>query len=352
LKSLNEMTKPDVVLESIEKIVNSLSIPKVPEVKENLNKDKLLIMGFSPTTVQDGIEFLKKYPGCECWCMNMFYVSRDFPISLTTRWFEMHEADCNPSVMRDTPEGREHRQNLRGIPIPIYVQNKDKYWDDFGDRVIEFPAKEIVEAFPRAYFSSTPSWIMAFAFLEGIKELKKTGKFRWSKICIAGVDMMSGWNRKYVVQPDGTQKIVDVIASEYASQRPSCEWLIGFFDSLKMMGIDCEFIVPTGSTLMKYNRLYGFENYFNQGITLEIKKRMEIRMKYMDDGINNLRNNMNQIQQKAQQEIMEIQRSLDARTGARQEIELLYSEYCDPSVYLFKEQYDKEVARNEGKSSI
>lgn len=319
-----------------------LIIPKVPE-SVNPNKDKLLIMGFSPTTVKDGLDFIKKYPGCEVWCMNMFYVADNFPLQLATRWFEIHEVPENASVSYDSDEGRIHRQNLKGIPIPIYVQDKEKYWTDFPqDKLIEFPAKEIVDYFPRAYFSSTPSWILAFAMIEGIKEYEKNGKFRWSNICMAGVDMMAGWNRKYVVQSDGSQKVEDVVSSEYAMQRPSVEWLVGMFDVLKLLKIDCDFYIPRGSTLMKYNRLYGYENYFNQGITLEIKKRLEMRLAFLQQHLNNLKNNFSAVQQKMNNELIAIQRQMDAGVGGIQEAELLYSEFAEPSTYFYKE---KEVKK-------
>lgn len=307
--------------------VKQLQVPKV-ETPESENKDKLLIMGFSPTSFDDGIAFIKKYPGCEVWCMNMFYVQSSFPFNMATRWFELHHVPTNSSVNPAFPDGANHRQNLRGIPIPIYVQNKEQDWKDFPqERLIEFPAKEIVEKFPRKYFSSTPSWILAYAFLEGLKTLKENGKFRWSKIMMAGVDMMSGWNKKLETQADGTQKMVDVIASEYAMQRPSVEWLCGYFDSLKMLDIDCELQIPIASTLFKNNNLYGFEEYFLQQDVIERKKRIEIRYKWINERLNNLQNNMAQITQRANQEVAQLQRQIDATIGSKQEIELEISEF-------------------------
>jgi len=308
-------------------VVEELQVPKVEEVP-NPNKDKLLIMGFSPTSQQDGIDFINKYPGCEVWCMNMFYIQPGFPFAKSTRWFEVHHVPTNPSVNPSSPEGIQHRQNLAGIPIPIYVQGKETDWKDFPqEKLIEFPAKEIIDTFPRKYFSSTPSWILAFAFLEGLKTLKENGKFRWSTVMMAGVDMMSGWNSRAVAQPDGSVKQQDVISNEYAMQRPSVEWLCGMFDNLKMLGIDCELIIPIQSTLMKHNNLYGFEEYFLQKKDLEQKQRAEGRLKWLNERLTNLNNNQTQISQRASQESLQIQRQADATMGSIQECQLILSEY-------------------------
>lgn len=311
--------------EDVAKIVEKK--PELPDynvTRTNENADKLIILGFSPTSQQAAFEFEKKYPGCEIWCMNMFYVGGAgmFPFNHATRWFEFHHVPTNTSVNPNSPDGINHRQNLRGIPVPLYVQDKELYWKDFPNAV-EFPADEIVKYFPRKYFSSTPSWLLAFAYLEGMKWKKETGKFKWSKVLMAGVDMMSGWNKKVMTDPvTGQQKVQDVIASEYAMQRPSVEWLCGFWDALKSQGTDCELIIPHESTILKLNGLYGFEEHFQEQAVINMKRDLETRNGWINERINNLQSNLNQLQQRYQQEAEAIQRQLATNIGAKQECEL------------------------------
>ena len=299
------------------------------KVKKNPNDDKLVIMGFSPTSQHHAIKFLNDYPGCEMWCMNEFYVFAQggFPIDKASRWFDIHNCRDNPNVMPDHPQGKQHRETLKKFPGKLYVQNKAKWWNDF-DNAIEFPAKEIIEFFPRKYFSSTPSWHFALAIMEGIQEYKKTGKFKWSKILVSGVDMQSGWVRKTDTDPiTGKLETKDVVSNEYAMQRPSCEWLIGMIDMLKMLDIDCEIIIPEESTLLKYNRIYGFEEYFEQEDVMKMKKELETQLGFYNQSIDSINNQFKNIQYQLNTQIKELEMKLATMTGAKQAIELRLSTF-------------------------
>lgn len=94
---------------------------------------------------------------------------------------------------------------------------------------VVYPYDRVFEKFPRRYFTNSVSWMMALALLEGHEE-----------IGLYGVNMAQhGMGEK----------------SEYAHQRPSCEYFCGYADAA---GVKLH--VPAGSDLLKAPALYGFHN--------------------------------------------------------------------------------------------
>lgn len=84
----------------------------------------------------------------------------------------------------------------------------------------QFPTEVLVKEFG-TYFTNSVSWMIALALHEGVDELG-----------IWGVDMAHG--------------------TEYAAQRPSCEYMIGL---ARGRGVDV--YLPTQSDLLKCSQLYG-----------------------------------------------------------------------------------------------
>ncbi len=107
---------------------------------------------------------------------------------------------------------------------PIYMQEVVK---EIPAAVL-YPKSKAVEVFG-TYFNNTVSWMIALALLEGVKELG-----------IFGVDMAC----------DGVGE-----NSEYAHQRPSCEYMIGI-----AIGRGVPVTVPDQADLLKARRLYGFDS--------------------------------------------------------------------------------------------
>lgn len=329
MKEKMEKVKAKIVIE--DEGPGSWDIEPIEEEKKNPNADKLIILGFSPTSRHHAVKFLKDYPGCEMWCLNEFYVygQEGFPVNLATRWFEIHNCKENPNVNPDGKQGQDHRAYLKQYPGKLYVQNKPEYWADFKN-AIDFPVKEIIEFFPRRYFGSTPSWLMALAIKEGLEEYKKTGKFKWSKILIAGVDMQSGWNRKTDINPKtGQLETMDVISNEYAMQRPSVEWLAGMMDMMHMIDPSFEMIIPPESTILKKNGTYGFEDYLREDIYRKWKLDLETQLGFYTQNINGLQNQMQNEQQMFNQKMAEYNQKLAVMTGGKSAVELRLADFND-----------------------
>lgn len=171
---------------------------------------KLAIVGTAPSSLH-----LAPYNDTdyEIWGLGGVYGYIDFPnISNITRWFDIHSLDEVHKVYSD--------DFLRELTIPIFMQEK------FAEcpTSVEYPLEEVLRRFPRRYFTNTVSWMLALAICEGYED-----------ISVYGVDMSQG--------------------TEYASQRPSCEYFLGYAEG---MGINI--YLPQESDLLKTPFLYGFED--------------------------------------------------------------------------------------------
>lgn len=99
-----------------------------------------------------------------------------------------------------------------------------------------YPLSAILEAFPSRYFTNSVSYMIALAIWEEVDVLG-----------LWGVDMS--------------------LDSEYAAQRPSCEYFIGM-----ARGAGIPVVIPNESDLLKARRLYGFEP------PSQIEERLRARM--------------------------------------------------------------------------
>jgi len=175
-------------------------------------KKKLAIVGTAPSSIH-----LAPYndPDYEIWCLNGVYGYIDFPsINNITRWFDIHFL----AEIKDSPNN--YFDFHKACPVPVYMQ-------DVFEEVptsVKFPLEEVLARFPRRYFTNTVSWMLALAIYEG-----------YGDISVFGVDMAMG--------------------TEYASQRPSCEYFLGYAEG---MGINI--YLPQESDLLKTPFLYGFED--------------------------------------------------------------------------------------------
>lgn len=182
--------------------------------------DKIAIVGTAPPHWQ-AAPF--DDPEWEIWSLSRNYER----LPRWDRWFELHRAR---HVCKTWSPGKEEQEALmRNVYLewlaehagkaPIYV-NPDEPAAQEG---VPFPADEVLAAFPRAYFTNTVSWMIAYALMQ-----------EPDAIGLWGVNME--------------------LAGEYAEQRPSCEYFIGIAEG---RGVDV--VIPETASLCKAPRLYALD---------------------------------------------------------------------------------------------
>lgn len=179
-------------------------------------RDKVAIVGFAPSSMQDVRVFFGD-PAWEIWSINQLYIAFPAIVEHTTRWFQIHPRQEYDMAVRDI---KHHQWMAQQDKFPIYMQEKEP---DIP-MAIPFPKDEMLAKFVRRYFTNSISWEIALAIAEG-----------FSEIHVYGIDMS---------QDD-----------EYAEQRPSVEYFVGWADAL---GI--KFYIPAKSDLCKTVWLYPFED--------------------------------------------------------------------------------------------
>lgn len=217
-------------------------VERIPLDPWTRSKDKVAIVGFANHWTQtpfDSEEF-------EIWGLNELYdVAKEQlkkPLAENrVRWFEIHgreeQYEGNPFVhSRNT--ANEHAAKMAALQCPVYMQ---KHWDDIPLSV-EYPLEEMRARFAHqtgssAYFTNSISYMMALALHMGFKEMH-----------IYGVDMAQG--------------------SEYASQRPSCEYFLGIAQAIGM-----RIHIPVESDLLKYSYLYGWEQPRHDALATKLRAR-------------------------------------------------------------------------------
>lgn len=157
--------------------------------------------------------------GWEIWiCNNLWKFS-------PPDWHRLYDLHEDAEITKDA----EHDGFLRG-QAQKHIEGKDV---KLGDRelhvfkpkpewptAVKFPQAEITDKLGN-YFTNSISWMIAHALMEGVNELH-----------VYGVDMATG--------------------TEYAAQRPSCEYLLGI-----AVGMGVKVYIPPQSDLLKTTALYG-----------------------------------------------------------------------------------------------
>lgn len=170
-------------------------------------------------------------PSWEIWGLNTLH---SFNLPRWDRWFDLHPPEWTKGVQ----EGRQWAWLTADHGKPVYMQ--EAHQDVPNSR--QFPLAEITSRFG-GYFTNTVSLMMAFAMLEGAKE-----------IGLYGVDMAQ--------------------TPEYASQRPSCEYFIGL---ARGMGITVH--VPAESQLLKTAGIYGYD------MSGEVMVKLRARQKELEEKV-------------------------------------------------------------------
>jgi hypothetical protein len=170
-------------------------------------------------------------PEFEIWGINDMFQYGD--IKRWDRWFQIHDLN----YYQTRPGGITIEETLQlyakwGCPVYMY----EKY--PAVPNSIRFPYEKLIDEFGR-YFNNTISWLIAFAIMEGFKEIH-----------VYGVDM--------------------AVNSEYAIQRPSCEYFLGI-----ATGRGIKVHVPEESELLKTKFLYGYEQQEEDAYKKELQMKIE-----------------------------------------------------------------------------
>lgn len=180
------------------------AVPPVPP--EATGGRKVCILGFT----ESKREAPWGDPSWEFWGINDLHNSVEW--QRCHRWYNLHDL----ASIKQQPV---HDNWLRQAQIPVYM------WDHYDEypTSLRFPKDEVIDLIGRRYFTNTIAWLIGHALLEGVTE-----------IAVYGVDMAQG--------------------TEYASQRPSCEYLLGIAE-----GRGVRVHIPGSSDLLKAAGLYGAE---------------------------------------------------------------------------------------------
>lgn len=221
---------------------------------ENKRK-KVAILGFT------GTRKMAPYhdPEFEVWGLNDLYrFKAPDDVQRWDRWFEIHTLKCIKEMAETMlavnagrealPTAEEYFKALSswGKNVPVYMIEKFKEVPNS----VAYPLEEILNEFKpcflredRArYFTNSISYMIALAIYEGFEEIH-----------IYGVDMAT-----------------NAVDSEYAKQRPSCEFWLGV-----AVGRGIKIEIPDESDLLKARFMYGFEDDKKHAFELKIESIMK-----------------------------------------------------------------------------
>jgi len=152
-------------------------------------------------------------PSWEKWGLNTMAQHLPYAQQMS-RLYQIHSAD---DVRKDiTEEPAYWAWMLENQTIPIYMH----FPQPEIPMAVQFPTEELLKKY-RNYFTNTVSWMIAHAIEEGAEV-----------IGVWGVDMAAG--------------------TEYAAQRPSCEYYLGIAE-----GKGIEIVLPPESDLLRTTAQYG-----------------------------------------------------------------------------------------------
>lgn len=130
-------------------------------------------------------------------------------------WDRLYDLHTTAEIHKD----KDHERFLRTTTKPVYVFEPQPEWPT----AVRYPLEQVNAVFG-TYFTNSVSWMIAHAILEGVTDLG-----------VWGVDMATG--------------------SEYAAQRPSCEYFLGF-----AAGRGINVAIPKSSDLLKNIFQYGADD--------------------------------------------------------------------------------------------
>lgn len=215
------------------------------------------------------------------------------------RWYEIHHLDIIGKGWDCTEEERQAQRNkhLEWLATdhdgrPVYVQ------EEYVDRVANgrpYPLEKVKRMLhetygdPEVYLTNSISYMLAHALLE-----------RPDRIGVWGVDL--------------------ALSSEYYSQRPSVEYLLGL-----ARGSGIEVTIPAEADLLKTARLYGYDD------DLEMVKKFKAREEELQQRLEGAQNKREELKQE-----------FNRRQGALAAAQGIMENGADPEL---KEDLEGEIER-------
>lgn len=230
-----------------------------------LPERKIIILGFADSRVQVPFDD----PSWEIWGCNDVYAH----VPRVDVVFEVHHL-LNLGNRRNP----NHEAFLKSGNKPVWLLEAVPEYPSAK----RLPVEDILKAFPRGYFTNSISYMIAMAIMDimGQAPWQERKHALPGKISIFGVDMAH--------------------QTEYASQRPSVEYIIGIAE-----GLGIEVFIPPNSDICKTTALYGVAT------TAPLRIKMQSRIEHLRTAKVQL---MGQQQQK-QAEIQAIQSQIDQIRG-------------------------------------
>lgn len=224
-----------------------------------IERSKVAVVGFAPTSMEE-VKPLFDDPTCEIWGLNQLYVAFPKIAQYATRWVQIH-----PRHSYDINLGRDkshHQWLVEQRRFPIYMMDRDPS----VPMSVRWPKEKIMQLLGTDYFTNSISWEIALPIYETLLA-RLNGKCGFTDIYIFGVDMAQS----------------DEIDSEYAEQRPSCEFFVGIAWGLGLLGklglighYPLRVHIPNKSDLLKTLWLYPYEDHSPFRTKLEAR-RQELR---------------------------------------------------------------------------
>jgi hypothetical protein len=194
-------------------------------------------------------------PTIEKWGMNDLHAAPHLAdvIGSCSAWFDLHPLH----LIED--KGEHHLRWLASTRIPVYT------WPEVVDArpdlscLVPFPVEDVYARFPVRYFTNSVSWMIAAAMIRlepALAAYRNGDTSEPPEIAVYGVDMAQG--------------------TEYAAQRPSCEFYLGL-----AMGLGFRITIPATSDLLKSAGNYGRDDAITEPLRVKLVAReRELRQKY------------------------------------------------------------------------
>lgn len=230
-------------------------------------KKQIAIVGTAPDSLRDCPWQNEQW---DIWALS----ERPELVPRYTAWFELHNLE------RKRQKSQGYWEQLKHMQTPLFTAHAHPELPHA--RV--FPKDEVMQRFG-GYFTNTISWLLAYAIMQDPDE-----------IALFGVNMAQD--------------------TEYAAQRPSCEYFIGWAMGLYESKGRPRIIIPPESDLLKCRRLYGFD---------DAGDRMALKM---------MERNRDLANRLAEQErnFEQCDRSANMLLGAMNELEVILSNGCSDAL--------------------
>lgn len=217
-KRVRQTTGGDVSGAGVPAVVNVA--PITPEYPTR-TKDKVAIVGFADGH-RDDAPF--DDPSFEVWGLNRLHAV--LPGKRFDRWFEIHSVPKYYLGGDGQPVDTDHLEFLRSFAGPVYLRPQDMGTIQCPSAV-PYQIEAVLRDFG-SYQTNSITYMIEYAVA-----------MRFKEIHLFGVDMAQD----------------SLFSAEYASQRPSCEFVLGI-----AVGRGIKIFKPPGSDLLLCDHLYGFDD--------------------------------------------------------------------------------------------